>query len=255
MHLDCCRWSTKESLAVRIPLWHVIGSTHTTPRLFAAPPAACADSCFLTHAIQMPTCEGQGRTRYGASTYRSGSTLSSKEALWATRLCLPGRGDNNHIQTSTHPECFSKEITSAGEKRSRFLSQYASWADGQGSREAGSALELDIRSVGWAPYRDALTYRTHPKYTDVNYSEAPMASARALAQRFKKKRAGVKKAWDSGFIVNPQKKGFIDTSLAGRELARELQRTQQEERARGLSSWTGPTVSQARPSSGSDFVF
>ena len=164
---------------------------------------------------------------------------------------LSDRGDSDHTKTSAQPQCFSKEITSAGEKRARFLTRYASWADG---KEGALDADLDIRSVGWAPYRAGLTYRAHPKYTDVHYSGEPMASARAITERFTAKRARAKKAWDAGFVVNHDKKGFIDSSLAGRELARELQRTQQEERARGLISWTGPTA-QVRSSTAPDFVF
>jgi hypothetical protein len=164
---------------------------------------------------------------------------------------VSNRGDSDHVKTSAHPQSFSKEIISAGEKRSRFLTRYASWADG---KDGASDADLDIRSVGWAPYRSGLTYRAHPKYTDVNYTDGPMASARAITERFTAKRARGKKAWDAGFVVNHEKKGFIDTSLAGRELARELQRAYQEERARGLISWTGPTA-HVRSRSAPDFVF
>jgi|EP00802_Teleaulax_amphioxeia_P015440 hypothetical protein len=203
----------------------------------------------------------QGEKRYGAFTYRSGSTLSSKEAFWATNLCA-GRSEKDYVRTNVHPGAFSKEITSAGEKRKQFLETYSSWAEGKNTANPAANTnsatpDLDIRSVGWAPYRNGLSYRAHPKYTDLQYTEpaeGALRSARAATERSKRARA--KKTWDQSFVINHEKKGFIDTTLQGRELQRENQRKEQAARTRGEHSWTANSNPLRNSSSDPpDFVF
>jgi hypothetical protein len=199
--------------------------------------------------------KNQGEKRYGAFTYRSGSTLSSKEAFWATNLCA-GRSEKDYVRTVVHPELFSKEITSAGEKRKQFLARYSSCVDAKGPPNTATD-GLDIRTVGWAPYREGLSYRAHPKYTDPQYTYPAegLSSARAATERSARARA--KKAWDESFVVNHEKKGFIDTTLQGIELQRENQRKEQEARTRGEHSWTAQSNPLHHSSSDlpKDFVF
>mmetsp|Transcript_62517 Transcript_62517/g.101115 ORF Transcript_62517/g.101115 Transcript_62517/m.101115 type:complete len:346 (+) Transcript_62517:30-1067(+) len=201
----------------------------------------------------------QSAKRYGAVTYRSGSTASSKEAFWATSLCS-GRAGNDYVKTSHYPGYFTTDLATAGDKRSMFLGKYSSWADSkQGSHQGASHTKdsgdapFDIRSVGWSPNRSSLTYRAHSKYTDINYTESPMSAVRAMTARKASKRARARKKWDEAFVINHEKHGYIDTTLGGSEVQRENQRKEQEARARGLASWTGPssTIKGDLP----DFVF
>lgn len=215
----------------------------------------------------------QGKKRYGAFTYRSGSTLSSKEAFWASNLC-EGRGDGEtNIRTNTHPAYLSREIMTPGEKRRVFLERFSNSAESrdrnvrksvsrdrpeggnphttadpkpEGSTNIPANISmpsnLDIRQVGWAPYREGLGYRTPRNFTDPSYDKDGSApSARAVKELIARKRERKKTAWNDGFVVNHEKKGYIDTTLIGNENLRENMFKTRESRARGEVSWTRPS--------------
>ena len=76
-----------------------------------------------------------GAARYAAATYRSACSASSKEARWATNLC-GGRSDIAHSHTNPHPAYFTRPITTAGDKRRKFLAEYAQRTSGAHSPDS-----------------------------------------------------------------------------------------------------------------------